>query len=200
MAGKLLDGPPDRGPEAVVIVVAEGDAAEKAREFSRRWQSAVPRAVFLGLEIQGELARSNGGRFARRFARIAKHLSLSPSHTIVLGEGAAGRVALDLVLQRRIVAAGVLAIDIPVRPLPTRRRQIRPVVRLIQCRSADDPESEGLIAFLKELRFAAFDLRYALLPSAAALTPDVMVRAGASYLVELVAIASRFSSEEGGAS
>lgn len=179
-------------PEALIVVAAARHERKEAETFRRLWQAAVPRAEFAGLSVD---VAGRGEDFAKRLADAATRRMLPLRRTILLGRGFNGRAVLDLLLQGRLCAAGVLAIDVALWPPPHSRSQSEAIVRMVQHRRPDDPHSALYFALLDEIRRAAPDLRYALLEAPRATTAAATLRAGAGYLVELVAHASRLPSK-----
>ena len=174
-------------PEALIAVVAARHEGQEAAAFRGTWQQAVPGAEFTGIAFDA----ANSSDFADRLAEAARQRTLSPRRTILLGRGSAGRAALDLLLTGRIRAAGMLTIDIDVRPPLGPYPPSDAIVRMVQHQRSDDPGCALYFALVEEVRRTTSDVRYILLQHASATTAEATFRAGAGYLVELVAHASR---------
>jgi predicted esterase len=129
-------------------------------------------------------------------ADAAAARSIGPAQIILFGTGEAGRLAVDLVLRGAMAATGVIGLDISLAEPPSAVLPTAAMVRLVQ-HGADDPARAARFRGLVEaLRRQHLDVRSMLLPDAA--TPSMTMRAGAVFLVELVAKASRVTAELGG--
>jgi hypothetical protein len=124
---------------------------------------------------------------------VAKELArqdIRARQLVLLGEGQAGRCALELVLRGALDCAGMLAIAIPCAALPFRIVPTAAAVRLV-VRPADcDGAQDDLIA---ALRAADMDARIIRLDSAADHDGRATASAAETFVLELVANASHQS-------
>src|SRR5258707_9253242 len=104
----------------VIILFAGGKGAEQAQTFARLWQPSVPHAAFVGIELDAAVERTDIAALHRTAAAAATARSLPMSQVILLGAGAAGRVAVNLALRGATPAMGVTGLDIPPTPPPSR--------------------------------------------------------------------------------
>jgi hypothetical protein len=175
----------------VIILFAAGKGAEQAQAFARLWQPSVPHAAFVGIELDAAVERTDIAALHRTAAAAATARSLPMSQVILLGAGAAGRVAVNLVLRGVTPAMGVIGIDIAPTPAPTRIMPTAARIRLVQRRTSEDAQAAGFRALVEAMRRQDIDVRSMVLPEAANDAAGVTLRASGSFLVELVANASR---------
>jgi hypothetical protein len=181
----------------IVILVTFGTAAEQALILARQWQPSVPQAAFVGIALAYAARQPDIAALRRDIATAASSRSLHMSQTILLGADEAGRLALDIVLQGVVPAMGVIGLDIAPGPVPSRIAHTAAMVRLIHHRAGERTPA-GFRAVVEAMRRSDVDVRTMMLPDAA--QPDhaqtasgIMQRAGATFLAELVANASRSS-------
>jgi hypothetical protein len=175
----------------VIILFAAGNGAEQAQAFARLWQPSVPHAAFVGIELDAAVERTDIAALHRTAAAAATARSIPMSQVILLGAGAAGRVAVNLVLRGVTPAMGVIGIDIAPTPAPTRIMPTAARIRLVQRRTSEDAQAAGFRALVEAMRRQDIDVRSMVLPEAANDAAGVTLRASGSFLVELVANASR---------
>jgi hypothetical protein len=175
----------------VIILFAAGKGAEQAQAFARLWQPSVPHAAFVGIELDAAVERTDIAALHRTAAAAATARSIPMSQVILLGAGAAGRVAVNLVLRGVTPAMGVIGIDIAPTPAPTRIMPTAARIRLVQRRTSEDAQAAGFRALVEAMRRQDIDVRSMVLPEAANDAAGVTLRASGSFLVELVANASR---------
>ena len=192
----LHELPSNDGHEAplcalVIILFAAGKGAEQAQAFARLWQPSVPHAAFVGIELDAAVERTDIAALHRTAAAAATARSLPMSQVILLGAGEAGRVAVNLVLRGVTPAMGVIGIDIAPTPAPTRIMPTAARIRLVQRRTNEDAQAAGFRALVEAMRRQEIDVRSMVLPEAANDAAGVTLRASGSFLVELVANASR---------
>jgi hypothetical protein len=179
----------------IVTIFAAGDG-EQALACARAWQPAVPQAAFVGIELDTPVRNADIAALRQAAADAAAARSIGPSQIILFGTGEAGRLAVDLVLRGAMTATGVIGLDISLADAPSPVLPTAAMVRLVQ-QGADDPARAARFRGLVEaMRRQHLDVRSMLLPDAATLS--VTMRAGAVFLVELVAKASRVTAELGG--
>jgi hypothetical protein len=200
MAGTLplydLDRGSDAGvhPDALVVALfAAGDGREQALGFAREWQPAVPRAAFVGIELGPVLRLTDLAALRRTAADAATARSIEPWQIILFGSGEAGRLAVDLVLRGAILGAGVIGLDISLDEAPPQVLPTPAMVRLVQHATDDGAQAARFRALIEAMRRQHLNVRCMMLPPVAQAAPAVTVRAGATFLVELVANATRIS-------
>jgi hypothetical protein len=197
MAGRLRLHDFGRGgaggrPDALILILfAADDGAAHAMVFARHWQPTVPRAAFVGLELDAGVRRSDRAALRRAAAEATTACSIQPSRIILFGTGAAGRLAVDLMLQAVIPGAGVIGLDITLESALSRVRSTAAMVRLVQHRTDDDPRATRAHALIAAMQRQDVNVRSMVLPNVAQASPSVTMRACGTFLVELVAKASR---------
>jgi hypothetical protein len=195
-AGLLLhDLPTDSGvevpPQALVIILfAAGAGQEQALAFARQWQPAVPQAAFVGIELNDVVRQPDIAALGRGIAAVAALRSIQLSQIILLGAGDAGRRALDLVLHGAVPGRGVIGLDISLDPAPSRIERTAAMVRLVQHRSGAHAPA-GFYALVEAMQRKDIDVRAMVLPDTVQAASGVTLRAGGTFLAELVANASR---------
>jgi hypothetical protein len=181
-------------PHALIVTLfAAGESGEQALLFARQWQPAVPRAAFVGIELDTMVRRTE----IAALRRTAAGRSIQPSQIILLGGGEAGRLAVDLALRAAILCAGVLGVDISLEEALPRVLPSATPVRLVQHSMDDHPQTARFRALIEAMQRRHLNVRSMILPHVAQATPAVTRRAGATFLVELVANASRIPAGAG---
>jgi hypothetical protein len=175
----------------VVILFAPCTGAE-VLAFAPQWQASVPQAAFVGVELGAVVEATDIATLRRTAAGAAAARSIRMSEIVLLGAGAAGRFAVDLVLRAAIPAAGVIGLDISPPHLPFRIAPTPAKVRLVRHGTREDPHAAGFRALVEAMQRQEIDVRCMVLPPAANDAPGVTLRACSTFLVELVASASRF--------
>lgn len=176
----------------VVILFAPCMGAEQALAFAPQWQSSVPQAAFVCIELDAAVEATDLAGLRRTMAEAAAARSIRMSEIVLLGAGAAGRFAVDLVLRGAIPALGVIGLDLPPANLPFRIVPTPAKVRLVQQGTREDAHVVGFRAFIEAMQRQDIDVRCMILPPAANDAPGVRLRACGTFLAELVACASRF--------
>ena len=191
----LGGGGPGGAPAALVTIPFLGpEGAARAVAFAERWQAAVPEAAFVGIELDPAV----DPRLLRHAASEAAAARAMDSGQLVLfGTGAAGLVAVHSVLRGLLPGAGVIGLDISGEPETPPVLASAAVVRLVQHCGEDDPRANRLHALVDEMRRHELDVRSMVLPSLARTDPAVAMRATGTFLVELVARASRIPPSSG---
>jgi hypothetical protein len=185
-------------PHALIVTLfAAGESGEQALLFARQWQPAVPRAAFVGIELDTMVRRTEIAALRRAAAETAAGRSIQPSQIILLGSGEAGRLAVDLVLRAAILCAGVLGLDISLEEALPRVLPSATMVRLVQHSMDDHPQAARFRVLIEAMQRRHLNVRSMILPHVAQATPAVTRRAGATFLVELVANASRIPAGAG---
>jgi hypothetical protein len=164
--------------KAVVAMIAEPDRPLMATsEELRRWRALTPFASWSTVSVRDaspdEILRGVAAELARHDAEAHR--------LILLAEGKAARIALELVLQGALGCAGILAIAPPCSALPFRIVPTAAAVRLVVRREEQQDAPNNLIT---ALRAADVDARIISLDPAAA-------SAAEPFFLELVANVSR---------
>lgn len=173
----------------MLVLFAKGDLSH-AEDLARDWAEAVPRSAFAGLETDLESCRITLAPLRERILDEAAKLGLGPLQIIIVGSGKAGQRALDLVLLGIVRGVGAIIVDIPPGPIPISPGGVMGSVRFVQHRQPDDPDGGHFDALVQALRLSSLDIRIIALPEG----PDPASRALGTFLVELVANASRHRS------
>jgi predicted esterase len=195
-----LCGGSDAGlrPDALIIILfVAGEVAEHASFFTRQWHPTVPRSAFVGIEVDAVIGKTDIVALRGAIAKLATARSIQPSQIILCGTGDAGRLAVELLLQGLIPAAGVIGLDITLEPAAGRVLPTMAMVRLVQHRTTDDPSATRFHALIEALRRQDVDVRSMMLPDPAQASPRATVRAGGAFLAELVANASHIAAKTG---
>lgn len=176
----------------VVILSGPCQGAEQALAFAPRWQASVPQAAFVGVELGAPVEATDVAALRRTAAGAAAARSIRMSEIVLLGAGAAGRFAVDLVLRGAIPVAGVIGLDLPPPHRPFRVVPTPAKVRLVRHATREDPHAGDFRALVAAMQRQEIDVRCMVLPPVANDAPGVTLRACSTFLVELVASASRF--------
>jgi len=171
-------------PDALIIVLfMAGDGPLQAEFLTRNWQATVPRAMFLGIELNDMVWHVNLLALQRIVVEAAKAHGLQQEKVVLLGLGDAGGLAIELVMQGVLTALGVIAYDIPILEEhgPLRRGAAR--IRLVQHHSDADPDNTRFYALIREMQRQNIDVEAVILPEDACLA----MRAGSRFLVQLLA-------------
>jgi hypothetical protein len=185
-------------PDALIIILfAAGEVAEQASFFARHWHPTVPGSAFVGIGVDAVIGKTDLASLRGAIAKLATARSVQPSQIILCGTGAAGRLAVELLLQGLIPATGVIGLDITLEPAAGRVLPTMAMVRLVQHRTKDDPSATHFHALIEGLRRQDVDVRTMILPDPAQASPRATVRAGGVFLSELVAVASRVAVKTG---
>lgn len=177
----------------VVILFAAGEGAEQAQAFALQWQASVPQTAFVGVELNAPVGSTAIAALQDAVAVAATARSIQMSQIILLGAGEVGRFAVDLVLRGAILGTGVIGLDISPYSLPTHIVPAAAKVRLVQHSTSEDAEATSFRHIVEAMQRQDIDVRSMILPDAAHDAPEVRLRACGTFLVELVANASRFS-------
>lgn len=182
--------------KATVGVIAGPDAPLVARlEDLRRWRRLTPLALWSAVSIRGVPPDKNlAGEILRGVAAELARRDIEAHRLILLAEGKAARAALELVLRGEIDCAGLLAIAVPCAALSFRIVPTAAAIRLVLRREdrADSP-----VDLVTALRAADIDARIIGFDSAAANDARAAGNAAETFVLELVANASRQSRRHG---
>jgi hypothetical protein len=188
-------------PEALIIVVAaRGAASGQVHELAVRWQAVVPRAEFVAIDVDVVQGATDPVILRRLAAAAAASRSLRLSQIVAFGMGDAGRIVLDLVIRGRFPGAGMLGIDMALWPPLTSIPPTAAMIRLVQHESPEDPGSMRYHALVEAIELEGVDIRSMILPEPSTIAREATLRAGAAFLMELVASASRLPTKTRSAS
>jgi hypothetical protein len=178
---------------ATVAVVAGPDAALVATsEELRRWRRLTPLALWSAVSVRGVAPDADFvDEILRGVAAEQERQDAEAHRLILLAEGKAARATLELVLRGAIECAGLLVIAVPCAALSFRIAPTSTAIRLV-VRHEDTPA--GLIT---ELRATDIDARIIAFDSAAANGARAAASAAETFVLELVANASRQSRHHG---
>jgi hypothetical protein len=174
--------------EALVVHIGEKGEVERGRAFAAHWTDVVPRSAFAAVEV--DLSRRHIG-FApvqAMFRAASKDLGVDLSQIVLIGSGYAALRALDLALCNALRDVHVIAVDLPPSGVVIGLTPVRGAFRFVQHRRLDDPGELHFGHTAHLLREACLDVRTIILPD----EPDPTNRAIGTFLVELVARASRY--------
>ena len=177
---------PRGAAQVVVAVIAGPDAPPWVGEMriGQRWRRLTPLAHWSTVAIRDaspeQILHGVAAERARRDVQAGR--------LILLAEGMAGRAALELVLRGALDCAGIVAIAVPCAALPFRIASTSVPVRIVVQREHGEDAPDDLIS---ALRAADIDARIIRLNPAAVLDPRTAVNAAETFVLELVAHASR---------
>jgi hypothetical protein len=173
--------------KAMVIVLAGPDAPLVATPAElARWRALTPLALWSAISVRDaspdEILRGVAAELARQDAEAHQ--------LILLAEGKAARTALELVLQRTLDCAGILAITLSCTTLPFR---VVPVAAAIRIVVRHEELGDVPVALITALQAADIDARITSLDPTVARNARTAASAAETFVLELVANASRQS-------
>lgn len=182
--------------KATVAVIAGPDAPLVATlEDLRRWRRLTPLASWSAISIRGVPPDKNlPGEILRGVAAELARRDIEAHRLILLAEGKAARAALELVLRGEIDCAGLLAIAVPCAALSFRIVPTAAAIRLVVRR---EDRGDSPVDLVTTLRAADIDARIIGFDSAAAKDARAAGNAAETFVLELVANASRQSRRHG---
>lgn len=182
--------------KVTVAVIAGPDATLVATpEELRRWRRLTPLASWSPVSVRGALPDKNlPDEILHGVAAELARQDLEAHQLILLAEGKAARAALELVLQGAIDCAGLLAIAVPCTALSFRIVRAAAAIRLVVRRQDREDSPVDLIT---ALHAADIDARIVGFDSAAANGARAAASAAETFVLELVANASRQSRHYG---
>jgi len=177
--------------KVIVAVIAGPDAPLVATpEELRRWRRLTPLALWSTASVRGagpdEILHGVAAELARQ--------DVEAHRLILLAEGKAARAALELVLRGAIDCAGLLAIAVPCAALSFRFVPAAAAIRLVVRREDREDTPADLIT---ALHATDIDARIIGFESAAANDARAAASAAETFVLELVANASRRSRHHG---
>jgi hypothetical protein len=175
---------------AVAVIAGPNASPVATPEELRRWRRLTPLASWSAVSVHGsrpdEIMRAVAAELARQ--------DVEAHRLILLAEGQAARAALELVLQGAINCAGLLAIAVPCAALSYRIVPTATAIRLVVRREDREHRPADLITALRD---ADIDARIIGINSAAAIDARAAAAAAETFVMELVANASRQSRHQG---
>lgn len=174
----------------VAIIAGPDPSLVATPEELRRWRRLTPLASWSTVSVRGARADEILQGVAAELARQ----DLDAHQLILLAEGKAARAALELVLRGAIDCAGLLAIAVPCRALTFRIVSAAAAIRLVVRREDREDSPADLIT---ALHAADIDARIIGFDSAAANGARAAASAAETFVLELVANASRRSRHHG---
>jgi hypothetical protein len=179
--------------KATVAVIAGPDASLVAKpEELRRWRRLTPLALWSAVSVRGAPPDKNlPDEIFHGVAAVLARQDVEAHRLILLAEGKAARAALELVLRGDIDCAGLLVIAVPCAALSFRIVPTAAAIRLVVQR--EDTPADLITA----LRAADIDARIIGFDLAAANDARTAANAAETFVLELVANASRQSRHHG---
>ncbi|KJC59684.1 hypothetical protein UP10_17195 [Bradyrhizobium sp. LTSPM299] len=175
----------------MVTVVSDANAPAMSMAADlQRWRQQNPLAVWARADVPGGSAELRRAALIAAVTASRDRWHKHPTHLILLGAGAAGRLALELVLEDVLACAGIVVADIPCAPPRLPIVSSTTAVRLVVRKDGPVP-ADGLI---DALRAADLDERILMLPPGATRDAQAIASATGTFLLELVATISRQAS------
>jgi hypothetical protein len=177
------------GALALVAVLMDG-SSEMAAVVAAvdEWRMAVPRADWIGVKLPPASRQHAPHWFVRILSSELARRRMRPAQLVILGRGHFGRLALDRVLDGELRCAGAVVLDIPFARLRSEIGVTPAAIRLVL--HARD-RSPACTALIETIHSKGIDLRSIMLPALANDREQTLTRAARTFLVELVAKASR---------
>jgi hypothetical protein len=176
--------------QALVAMLSMDSAVEDAALVGlTRWKRLNPSVAWINVNISRPPVEPD--EITRMLVAALRRRHMGTDRLIMVGAGRAGRLALELVLQGNLECAGILAIDVDCAPLRRNIATTAAAIRLVVHET--ERQTSGEVALLGQLRAADIDERIMTLVPAS--NADAMARAAEAFLLELVAMASRYSIE-----
>jgi hypothetical protein len=168
--------------KVMVAVIAGPDAPMVAAAGALpRWRALTPLASWSMLPIRD----ASRDEILQGVAALLARRDVHAHRLILLAEGKAARIALELVLQGALDCAAMLAIAVPCTALPFPILPTAVAIRLVV--DCDDAPADLISA----LRAADIDARIIRLGPAASRDARTLASAAETFVLELVANASR---------
>jgi hypothetical protein len=168
----------------VGVIAAPDVPAFTVPQALARWRRLTPLARWVPIEV-GELKHAST---LHGVAAALDRVGMAPRQLILLGEGSAGRHALELVLQGALRCGGIVAIDISYSAQPFRVMPTGTAIRLVVHHDGSQRPTDSLIG---ALRAADLDARIINLNTAAGCTAGAAASAAETFVLELVATIGR---------
>jgi hypothetical protein len=175
----------------MVAVLAGSDARLVATPAElARWRALTPLALWSTVSVRD----ANRDDILDGVATVVARQDAGAPQLILLAEGKAARTALELVLQGALDCAGILAITLPCAALPFRIIPTDAAIRLVVRREEQEDAPNDLIT---ALRAADVDARITSLDPSIAREARTAASATETFVLELVANASRQGRHQG---
>ncbi|WP_247416577.1 hypothetical protein [Bradyrhizobium sp. 159] len=185
---RIAARPSRNAGRVTVAVIADPNFALVAKpEQLGRWWCLTPPALWSTVSVRG----TDPEELLHGVASVLARQKVDARRLILIAEGQAARAALELVLHGAIDCAGLLAIAVPCAALSFRVVPIATAIRLVVRR---EDSSADLIA---ALRAADIDTRIIGFDSATANGARAAASAAETFVLELVANASRQNRHHG---
>jgi len=168
----------------VAVIAGPGSALVATPEQLGLWWCLTPLARWSTVPVRG----THPDEVLHGVASVLARHDVDAHRLILLAEGLAARAALELVLQRAIDCAGLLAIAVPCTALPFR---IIPTAAAIRLVVAHPDREDTPVDLISDLRAADIDMRIIGLAAGAANDARAAASAAETFVLELVANASR---------
>lgn len=193
---KIAARPARATVKVTVAVIAGPDPSLVATpEELRRWRRLTPLASWSAVSVRGARPDKNlPDEILHGVAAELARQDLEAHQLILLAEGKAARATLELVLRGAIDCAGLLAIAVPCTALSFRIVRAAAAIRLVVRRQDREDSPADLIT---ALHAADIDARIIGFDSAAANGARAAASAAETFVLELVANASRQSRHYG---
>lgn len=180
---------------AVAVIAGPDPSLVATPDELRRWRRMTPLASWSTVSVRGAFPAKNlPDEILHSIAAELVRRDLEAHQLILLAEGKAARAALELVLQGAIDCAGLLAIAVPCTALSFRIARAAAAIRLVVRREDRENSPADLIT---ALHGADIDARIIGFDSAAANGARAAASAAETFVLELVANASRQSRHYG---
>jgi hypothetical protein len=174
---------PEHDASNVMVAVVAGPEAQLVATAGAlpRWRALTPLALWSTLPLRD----ASRDEVLRSVAALLARHDIHAHQLILLTEGKTGRTALELVLQGALDCAAILAIAVPCAALPFPILPTAAALRLVV--DCDDARADLISA----LRDADIDARIIRLGPAASRDVRTVASAAETFVLELVANASR---------
>lgn len=182
----IIAGRPARAAARVTVAVIAGPSTSLVAtpEQLGLWWCLTPRARWSTLSVRS----THPDAVLHGVISLLGRHDVVPDRLILVAEGEAARAALELVLRGAIDCAGLLAIAIPCTALPFRIVPTTAAIRLVVGRQ---DRKDMPVDLISELHAADIDTRIIGFASGAANNARAAASAAETFVLELVANASR---------
>lgn len=185
---RIAARPSRNAGRVTVAVIAEPNFALVASpEQLGRWWCLTPPALWSTVSVRG----TDPEELLHGFSSVLARQKVDARRLILIAEGQAARAALELVLQGAIDCAGLLAIAVPCAALSFRIVPTATAIRLVVRRE------DGSADLIAALRAADIDTRIIGFDSTTANGARAAASAAETFVLELVANASRQNRHHG---
>ena len=168
----------------VAVIAGPGAGLVTTPEQLGRWWCLTPLARWSTVPMRG----THPNEVLHGVASVLARHDVDADRLILLAEGQVARAALELVLRGAIDCAGLLAIAVPCTALPFRIVSTAAAIRLVVGRQ---DRKDTPVDLISELHAADIDTRIIGFASGAANNARAAASAAETFVLELVANASR---------